>query len=90
MLLTCRVGRSCEPGVEAVARGRPVHFFGHGALERREQSFGLRATEHSRLSELFIDPAAANLFLEQPLAERTGTLVGRLLCRDELRDDLGQ
>ena len=48
----------------------------------------LRAVERTRALELLVDPAAAHVLLEQPLAERARALVGVLLRRDELRADL--
>ena len=68
-----------QPGEEATLRRRPVHAGGHVALERGEHPLALALVERARRGELLVDPAAADVLLEQPLAERAGALVGVLL-----------
>ena len=67
---------------------RPAHAVGHRRARARRASARTCAGTARARRELLVDPAAAHVLLEQPLAERAGALVGVLLRRDELRRDL--
>ena len=68
-------------------RRRPAHVVRHRLFERRQHPVALDAVERARRGELLVQVAAAHVFLEEPLAERPGALVGVLLRGHELRRD---
>ena len=77
-----------QPGVETARRAGPRDALRHGALEGGEQPLALPPVEGPRLHQLLVDPAAPDVLLQHPLAERARALVGVLLAGNELRDDL--
>src|SRR6266487_5787740 len=70
-----------QPREEAALRSCPARAPRHVTLKGCEHQLALAPVERSRLHELLVDPAAADVLLEEPLPERSRALVGVLLRR---------
>src|SRR5215472_7308189 len=79
-----------QPREEAAAGRGPGGAGGHVLGQGLAHDAGAALVERAGGDELAVEVPAAPVLLEHPLAERARALVGVLLGRDQLRDDLAR